>query len=171
MTSSTELLRRLLDERGVKWWPLGSDMTECVVDGVRIKYRQVGRGLIVSACTEGTVKPEQAIAATLGNLELERKENQKMSEYVIFSEESIREFYDPKTCSYRVPLSGKAAHDMKMLRDENEMLKIKNSNLRELVRDVVLMASCSGLKVLGMQMQAKNTDHRTIDERMRELGI
>ena len=64
--TATEELRRLLDERGVEWWPLGSNMTECVVDGVRIKYRQVGRGLIVSTCTEGTVKPEQAIAATLG---------------------------------------------------------------------------------------------------------
>jgi DNA-directed RNA polymerase subunit RPC12/RpoP len=64
--TATERLRRMLDERGVEWWPLGSDMTECVVNGVRIKYRQVGRGLIVSTCIEGTVTPEQAIAATLG---------------------------------------------------------------------------------------------------------
>lgn len=65
MTASEEL-RRMLDELGVEWWPLSGDMTECVVDDVRIKYRQVGRGLIVSTCTEGTMKPEQAIAATLG---------------------------------------------------------------------------------------------------------
>lgn len=65
MTATDEVCRQL-DERGVEWWPLGNDMTECVVDDVRIKYRQVGRGLIVSTCTEGTVTPEQAIAATLG---------------------------------------------------------------------------------------------------------
>ena len=64
--TATEELRALLDAKGVEWWPLGNDMTECVVDGVRIKYRQVGRGLIVSTCTEGTVTPAQAIAVTLG---------------------------------------------------------------------------------------------------------
>ena len=64
--TATEELRALLDAKGVEWWPLGNDMTECVVDGVRIKYRQVGRGLIVSTCTEGTVTPAQAVEATLG---------------------------------------------------------------------------------------------------------
>jgi hypothetical protein len=64
--SATEELRRLLDERGVEWWPLVSEMSECVIDGIRYKFRQVGCGLIVSTCTEGTVTPAQAIAATLG---------------------------------------------------------------------------------------------------------
>ena len=64
--NASEELRRMLDECGVEWWPLGSNMTECVIDGIRYKFRQVGRGLIVSTCTEGTVTPEQAIAATLG---------------------------------------------------------------------------------------------------------
>lgn len=64
--TATEELRALLDAKGAEWWPLGSDMTECVVDDMRIKYRQVGRGLIVSTCTEGTVTPAQAVEATLG---------------------------------------------------------------------------------------------------------
>ena len=65
--NASEELRRMLDECGVEWWPLGSNMTECVIDGIRYKFRQVGRGLIVSTCTEGTVTPEQAIAATLSS--------------------------------------------------------------------------------------------------------
>ena len=54
-----------------------------------------------------------------------------MSEYVLFSEEFLRNVYDPATCSYMVPLSGKAAHDMRMLRDENATLKTENAKLRE----------------------------------------
>ena len=67
---SSDEVRRLLDERGIKWWALESDpnhLTVCVVDGVRYKFRQQGRGVIVSTCTEGTVTPEQAIAATVSN--------------------------------------------------------------------------------------------------------
>jgi hypothetical protein len=67
--TATDELRRLLDERGVEWWPNEGDpahITERVTDGVRYKYRQIGHRLIVSACTEGTITPEQAIAATLG---------------------------------------------------------------------------------------------------------
>lgn len=59
-----------------------------------------------------------------------------MSEYVVFTEEFLHSFCDPATCSYMVPLSGKAAHDMKMLRDENATLKAENAKLRELVRDM-----------------------------------
>lgn len=55
----------MISDRHVRWWPLGSDIIECVVDDVRYKYHRIGRGLIVSTCTEGTVTPEQAIAATV----------------------------------------------------------------------------------------------------------
>ena len=66
--TATDELRRMLDERGAKWWPLDGtpDMTECIVDGVRHKYRPVGGRIIWSSCTEVAVKPAQAIAATLG---------------------------------------------------------------------------------------------------------
>ena len=64
--TATERLRELLDERGVEWWPLGKDMTETVIADVRHKFRQVGRGIIWSSCTESTVPPAQAVAATLG---------------------------------------------------------------------------------------------------------
>ena len=57
-----------------------------------------------------------------------------MSEYVMFTEELLRNFYDPTTCSYMVPLSGKAAHDMGVLRQENAELKTENTKLRKLVR-------------------------------------
>lgn len=53
-----------------------------------------------------------------------------MSEYVMFSEELLRNFYDPATCSYMVPLSGKAAHDMGVLREENVALKAENVKLK-----------------------------------------
>ena len=64
--SATDELRRMLDERVVEWWPLGKDMTETVIDDVRHKFRQVGRGILWSSYAEKTVPPEQAIAATLG---------------------------------------------------------------------------------------------------------
>lgn len=60
-----------------------------------------------------------------------------MSEYVLFTEELLRNFYDPTTCSYMVPLSGKAAHDMGVLHQENAELKTKNTKLRELARDML----------------------------------
>jgi hypothetical protein len=50
-------------------------------------------------------------------------------------------------------------------------LEAENAKLRELARDVALIAYCSGSKVLDMQVWAKNADHRTIAERMRELGV
>ena len=53
-----------------------------------------------------------------------------MSEYVQFSEELLCNFYNPATCSYMVPLSGKAAHDMGVLRDENATLKVESAKLR-----------------------------------------
>lgn len=65
-----------------------------------------------------------------------------MSEYVLFDEELLRNFYDPTTCSYMVPLSGKAAYDMKVLRQENAelktentKLKVENTHLRKLLQD------------------------------------
>ncbi len=82
---SSDEVRRLLDERGIKWWALESDpdhLTECVVDGVRIKFRQQGRGVIVSTCTEGTVTPEQAIAATVG---AEPNESDKSECYLMYN--------------------------------------------------------------------------------------
>lgn len=67
----TDELRARLDELGVEWWDIETNdksqtLTECIIDDVRCKYRKVGRGFIVSTCTEGSVTPEQAIAATVG---------------------------------------------------------------------------------------------------------
>lgn len=64
--SATDEIRRLLDERGVEWWELQPDLTECIVNDVRIKFRRVGRGIITSTCREGVISPEQAIAETIG---------------------------------------------------------------------------------------------------------
>lgn len=47
----------------------------------------------------------------------------------------------------------------------------ENAQLRELVRDVVLLASCEGVSVTKMQLHVKGGDWRTIADRMRELGI
>ena len=47
----------------------------------------------------------------------------------------------------------------------------ENAKLRELVRDVVLLAGCEGCDVTKMQMHAHGGDWRTVWERMTELGV
>lgn len=97
-----------------------------------------------------------------------------MSEYVVFSEELLRNFYNPATCSYMVPLSGKAAHDMGVLREENVALQSENDELRKLVRDTLThpqeycdkygIAYCDN----AAAWLAMDDD---MNRRMRELGI
>ena len=43
--------------------------------------------------------------------------------------------------------------------------------LRELVRDVVLLAGIAGCDVAGMQIHVHGGDWRTVRERMEELGV
>jgi hypothetical protein len=63
----TDELRRLLDERGVEWWPMHNNGyyrerdTEFVVNGKKHTAHEWGDGLAVYG-----LSPEQAIAATLG---------------------------------------------------------------------------------------------------------
>ena len=69
--TATDELRARLNELGVEWWDIETNdksqtLTVCIVDDVRCKYRKVGRGFIVSTCTEGSVTLEQAITATVG---------------------------------------------------------------------------------------------------------
>ena len=47
----------------------------------------------------------------------------------------------------------------------------ENAKLRELVRDVVLLAGLNGCDVTKMQMHVHGGDWRTIWERMAELGV
>ena len=69
MTSATERLRALLDERGVEWWPMHDDEvgyredrdTEFLVYGCKHVAHEWGCRLQVDMLT-----PEQAVAATLG---------------------------------------------------------------------------------------------------------
>lgn len=68
--SATEVLRKLLDERGVEWWPMHDDKagyrddrdTEFLVYGCKHVAHEWGCRLQVDMLT-----PEQAIAATLGS--------------------------------------------------------------------------------------------------------
>ena len=96
-----------------------------------------------------------------------------MSEYVLFDEELLRNFYDPTTCSYMVPLSGKAAHDMGVLRQENAglktentKLKVENAHLRKLLQDVAICAS--GRYCYGCPHQYDGCDR---DRRLKDEGI
>ena len=50
-------------------------------------------------------------------------------------------------------------------------LAAENAKLRELVRDVVLLAGLNGCDVTKMQLHAHGGDWRTIWERMAELGV
>ena len=52
-----------------------------------------------------------------------------------------------------------------------EATSAENAQLRELVRDVVLLASCEGVSVTKMQLHVKGGDWRTIADRMRVLGV
>ena len=54
---------------------------------------------------------------------------------------------------------------------EMERLEAENAELRELVRDVVLLAGVNGVDVTKMQLHAHGGDWRTVWERMRELGV
>lgn len=66
--TATDELRRLLAERGVKWWPMRNNGyyedrdTEFVANGKKHTAHEWGDGFAVYSLT-----PEQAIAATLGN--------------------------------------------------------------------------------------------------------
>lgn len=68
---TTELLRKLLEERGVEWWE-GEDerKTHWVVNGLTWEYFNNENGDawlgFLGAC-ENDVTPEQAVAATLGS--------------------------------------------------------------------------------------------------------
>ena len=64
MTSATERLRALLDERGVEWdYGIGGAYTtEFSANGVMLNFRDWGDGVICSTI----LTPEQAVAATLG---------------------------------------------------------------------------------------------------------
>lgn len=99
-----------------------------------------------------------------------------MNEYMQFSEEFLRNFYDPATCSYMVPLSGKAAHDMGVLREENATLKAEgtrlkvtittfqaeSAKLREMVQDMLLL--CIGYPHPCIKLSV-------LVERARKLGV
>ena len=54
---------------------------------------------------------------------------------------------------------------------EVDQLQAENAKLRELVRDVVLLAGLNGCDVTKMQMHVHGGDWRTIWERMAELGV
>ena len=56
-------------------------------------------------------------------------------------------------------------------RTEYDQLQAENAKLRELVRDVVLLAGLNGCDVTKMQMHAHGGDWRTVWERMAELGV
>ena len=64
MESSTKILRRMLDERGVKWdyGITGSATTSFSVNGIDLTFTPMRDGLVCSTI----LTPEQAIAATLG---------------------------------------------------------------------------------------------------------
>ena len=68
MTSATERLRALLDERGVKWMPIAwnpkRETFYHTSDGVGFCADEYTDG--VKIYTDATISPEQAVAATLG---------------------------------------------------------------------------------------------------------
>ncbi len=67
MESSTKILRRLLDERGVEYDTDdedGCEFTEWVANG--LEWEADSRGELVSLMPVMLITPEQAIAATLG---------------------------------------------------------------------------------------------------------
>ena len=78
----SELLRKMLDERGVKWWE-GEDerKTHWVANGLTWEYFNDENGDawlgFLGAC-ENDVTPDQAIAATLGNSTLTAEQVQKV---------------------------------------------------------------------------------------------
>ena len=75
---TTELLRKMLDERGIKWKNIGGTtsgdgITEWLVDGMTCQAAQrVTVGIEHLALCIPVLTPEQAIAATLGLPEIVR---------------------------------------------------------------------------------------------------
>lgn len=67
MTSATEVLRRMLDERGVEWWKASPCKTKwhSPVLGGTVAVREWNGKMVLDAGYVN-VTPEQAIAATLG---------------------------------------------------------------------------------------------------------
>jgi len=74
-SSATEILRRLLDERGVKWMPVAwnpkRETFYHAANGVGFCADEYTDG--VRIYTDATITPEQAIAATLGRGECRNK--------------------------------------------------------------------------------------------------
>ena len=68
MESSTKILRRLLDERGIEWWhddDLSPDHTEWMTD--EAAYTSLGMdGDTLAIQTIRKMTPEQAVEATVG---------------------------------------------------------------------------------------------------------
>ena len=67
--------------------------------------------------------------------------------------------------------NAKLRHDLEEANNQAEEVCIENAKLRELVRDVVLLAGLNGCDVTEMQMHVHGGDWRTIWERMAELGV
>ena len=65
--TATEVLRRMLDERGMEWTDGGMfHRTHWVIDGIHyVAFEQSGKLYLQSSM--GPLTPAQAIAATLGN--------------------------------------------------------------------------------------------------------
>jgi hypothetical protein len=84
--SATEVLRRLLDERGVEWTNpnscLRDEMTSWVANGFDYDAFEVPDGtLVLTAAHQDDLTPEQAVEATLGPLtERAAKDSEKDSD-------------------------------------------------------------------------------------------
>lgn len=59
-----------------------------------------------------------------------------MSEYAVFVEELLREFYDPTTNSYAVPMNVVSNEVTEKLRDENTKLKDELEKAEKMVSDL-----------------------------------
>lgn len=77
MTTTAEL-RRLLDERGIKWTTpiahMRDTLTQWVVNGFNYEALELSNGMLYLTAEhqDDFITPEQAIEATLGNKECER---------------------------------------------------------------------------------------------------
>jgi hypothetical protein len=95
--TATERLRELLDECGVKWWPMYNNGyyrerdTEFVVNGKKHTAHEWGDGLAVYNLT-----PEQAIAATLGREDTYTREECESSFVRGYSLGSLSAGSDPR---------------------------------------------------------------------------
>lgn len=62
--SDIEKLQSLLDEKGIEWWELPDGQHKLIAwvcDGVRYKARFMGKKIVFSLCTEGTVELDFAL--------------------------------------------------------------------------------------------------------------